>query len=84
MKALRDAQYSHALTKVLGLQPQALLNAPDIRGLPTRAIIEYRAARPCAARRSAVAARTDGRYSGGFTPGATVGARHVNAPELSA
>jgi len=37
-----------------------------------------RALRPCA-----VAARTDGRYSGGFTPEATGAARHANAPELS-
>jgi dihydroxyacid dehydratase/phosphogluconate dehydratase len=37
----------------------------------------------CALRRSAVAALTDGRCSGGFTLEATVGARHANTPELS-
>jgi hypothetical protein len=34
-------------------------------------------------RRREVAALTDGRCSGGFTPEATVAARHANAPELS-
>jgi hypothetical protein len=37
----------------------------------------------CALRRSAVAALTNGLSSGGFTPEATVGARHANTPELS-
>jgi hypothetical protein len=36
-----------------------------------------------ALRRSAVAAPSDRRCSGGFTPEATVAARHANAPELS-
>jgi len=36
-----------------------------------------------ALRRSAVAALTDGRQSGGFTMEATVAARHANAPEVS-
>jgi hypothetical protein len=30
-----------------------------------------------------VAALADGRYSGGFTPAATVAARHADAPKLS-
>jgi hypothetical protein len=36
-----------------------------------------------ALRRSEVAALSDGRCSGGFTPEATVAARRANAPELS-
>src|ERR1035441_6846735 len=53
-------------------QAQALLNAPDItttKGLRDRAIIAVLLG--CALRRSAVAALTDGRWSGGFTPAAT-------------
>jgi len=56
----------------------ALPNAPDItatKGLRDRAIT--------AQRRSAVAALTDGPGSGGFTPEATVAARHADSPELS-
>jgi hypothetical protein len=37
-----------------------------------------------ALRRCEEAALTDGRCSGGFTPEATVAARHANTPELSA
>ena len=44
----------------------------------------HRAVPPgCALRPSAVAALTDGRSSGGFTPQATGAARHANAPEAS-
>jgi site-specific recombinase XerD len=65
-------------------QAQALLNAPDIattQGLRDRTIIAMLLG--CALRRSAVAALTNGRCSGGFTLEATVGARHANTPELS-
>jgi len=37
----------------------------------------------CAQRRCEVAALTDGRSSGAFTPEATGAARHANTPELS-
>jgi len=58
-------------------------NAPDIattNGLRDRAIIAV--VLGCALRRCAVAARTDGRCSGAFTPEATVAAQHANTPEL--
>jgi hypothetical protein len=65
-------------------QAQALPNVPDIttnKELRDRAILAVLLG--CALRRSAAAALTDGRSSGGFTPEATVAARDVNAPELS-
>jgi len=62
----------------------ALPNAPYIsttKGLRARAIIAVLLA--CALRPSAVAALTDGRYSGGFTPEATGDARCANAPDAA-
>jgi hypothetical protein len=59
-------------------QAQALLNAPDItttKGLRDRAIIAVLLYALC---RSAAAALTDGRSSGGFPPEATVAAPRAN------
>jgi hypothetical protein len=58
--------------------------APDItttKGLRDRAILDVLLDR--ALRRCSVAALTDGRSPGAFTPGATVAARHANTPERS-
>ena len=55
----------------------------DIR-LQVRQVVQLPAGLPSRAlRRSEVAALSDGRCSGGFTPEATVAARRANAPELS-
>ena len=65
-------------------QARALLNALDItttQGRRERAILAVGLGG--AQRRPAVAALTDGRSSGGFTPQATGAARHANAPEAS-
>jgi hypothetical protein len=57
-------------------QARALLNAPDITTAKGARRRHHRqAARLRALRRSAVAARTDERCSGGFTPEATGAAR---------